>query len=67
MRYYLAFEAYLHALSSPEPQRFEASLERWFAHTELFARQLREVSHDDYINMKRGQYLRQQDSIVAAR
>ena len=67
MRYYLAFEAYLHALGSPEPQRFETSLERWFSHTELFARQLREVSHDDYIAMKRGQYLRQQDSIVAAR
>ena len=60
MRYYLAFEAYLHVLGSPAPQRFEASLERWFAHTELFARQLREVTHDEYITMKRGQYLRQQ-------
>jgi len=67
MRYYLAFEAYLHALGSPAPQRFEASLERWFAHTELFARQLREVTRDEYITMKRGQYLRQQDSRIAAR
>jgi hypothetical protein len=66
MRYYLAFEAYLHALGSPEPQRFEASLERWFAHTERFARQLREVTHDDYMAMKRSQYLRQQDVRVAA-
>ncbi|HEU4781564.1 MAG TPA: hypothetical protein VFS58_16900 [Steroidobacteraceae bacterium] len=60
MRYYLAFDAYLHALDSPAPQRFEQSLERWFADTERFARQLREVERDDYIAMKRGQYLRQQ-------
>jgi hypothetical protein len=60
MRYYLAIDAYLHALDSPAPQRFEQSLERWFADTERFARQLREVKHDDYIVMKRGQYLRQQ-------
>ena len=45
---------------SPAPQRFEASIERWFVDTERFARQLREVTHDDYIAMKRGQYLRQQ-------
>ena len=61
MRYYLAFESYLHVLGSPPPQRFEASIERWFAQTERFARQLREVTHDEYINMKRSQYQRQQD------
>jgi hypothetical protein len=60
MRYYLAFDAYLHTLASPPPNRFEASIERWFVDTERFARQLREVEHDDYISMKRGQYLRQQ-------
>jgi hypothetical protein len=60
MRYYLAMDAYLNVLSSPAPQRFELSLERWFADTERFARQLREVEKDDYIAMKRGQYLRQQ-------
>jgi hypothetical protein len=60
LRYYLAFDAYLHSLDSPAPQRFEASIEHWFAHTERFARQLREVTHDDYISMKRIQYLRQQ-------
>src|SRR6186997_1236898 len=52
MRYYLAIDAYLHALGSPAPVRFEQSLERWFADTERFARQLREESHDDYITMK---------------
>jgi hypothetical protein len=60
MRYYLAFDAYLHTLASPPPMRFERSLERWFADTERFARQLREVRHDDYMTMKHGQYLRQQ-------
>ena len=60
MRYYLAFDAYLHSLGSPVNQRFEQSIERWFTDTERFARQLREVKHDDYISMKRGQYLRQQ-------
>jgi hypothetical protein len=63
MRYYLAIDAYLHALGSPAPQRFEQSIERWFADTERFARQLREVKHDDYITMKRGQYLRQQAAL----
>jgi hypothetical protein len=60
MRYYLAVDAYLHALGSPPPQRFEQSLELWFNQTERFARQLHEVAHDDYVTMKRGQYLRQQ-------
>lgn len=60
MRYYLAFDAYLRSLSSPAPQRFEQSLEIWFADTERFARQLREVEHDDYIAMKLDQYRRQQ-------
>jgi hypothetical protein len=60
MRYYLAFDAYLRTLSSPASQRFEQSLEIWFADTERFARQLREVKRDDYIAMKRDQYLRQQ-------
>ena len=60
MRYYLAFDAYLRSLSSPAPQRFEKSLEIWFADTERFARQLREVKRDDYIAMKREQYQRQQ-------
>jgi hypothetical protein len=60
MRYYLAFDAYLHTLERPAQQRFEASIERWFGDTERFARQLREVRHDDYIAMKRDQYQRQQ-------
>jgi hypothetical protein len=63
MRYYLAFDAYLRSLRNPPPQRFEQSLEIWFADTERFALQLREVKHDDYIAMKRDQYLRQQTAM----
>jgi len=63
MRYYLAIDAYLQVLGSPAPLRFEQSLELWFADTERFARQLREVSHDEYITMKRGQYRRQQGAL----
>ncbi len=67
MRYYLAFDAYLHALAVPPAQRFDASLERWFADTERFAHQLREVTHDDYVAMKRRQYLRQRSPTLMAR
>jgi hypothetical protein len=60
MRYYLALDAYLGTLATPDPQRFEESLERWFAATERYARQLHEVDHDAYLTMKRREYLRQQ-------
>jgi hypothetical protein len=63
MRYYLAFDAYLHALADSSPQRFERSAERWFAETERFARQLHEVERDDYVAMKRNQYRRQQTAM----
>jgi hypothetical protein len=62
MRYYLAFEAYLHTRDLPAAQRFEARLERWFSQTERFARQLRELGYDEYLALKRQQYRRQQES-----
>lgn len=60
MRYYLALEAFLNTAATPAPQRFEASLERWYTATERYALQLYEVDHDDYVTMKRNEYLRQQ-------
>jgi hypothetical protein len=63
MRYFLAIDAYLGALANPGPDRFEESLERWFAATERYALQLHEVEHDDYIAMKRREYLRQQQAL----
>jgi hypothetical protein len=59
MRYFLAIDAYLSALSIPEPQRFAASTERWFAATERYSLQLHEVERDAYIAMKRAEYQRQ--------
>ena len=63
MRYFLAIDAYLGALANPGPDRFEESLERWFAATERYALQLHEVEHDDYVAMKRREYLRQQQAL----
>jgi len=60
MRYYLALEAFLSTVSTPAPQRFEESLERWYTATERYALQLHEIDHDEYITMKRNEYLRQQ-------
>lgn len=59
MRYYLAIESYLDALSVPPPQRFEKGLEGWFAATQKFARQLYEVDRAAYLEMKRKEYQRQ--------
>jgi len=60
MRYYLAIDAYLGALATPAPARFEESLERWFNATELYPRQLHEIDRETYLAMKRSEYLRQQ-------
>jgi hypothetical protein len=60
MRYYLAIDAHLGALTAPAPERFEESLKRWFTATERYALQLHEVDYDAYLTMKRREYLRQQ-------
>jgi len=62
MRYYLAIDAYLGALSAPPAQQFEQRLESWFASTEQYPRQLHEVDRAAYLDMKRREYLRQQQS-----
>lgn len=60
MRYYLAVDTYLDALSAPPRQRFEKRLEAWFAATEQYPRQLREIDRTAYLDMKREEYRRQQ-------
>ena len=60
MRYYLALDAYLDALSAPPQAQFEKRLHRWFASTERYALQLHEVTRDEYLEMKRKEYKRQQ-------
>ena len=60
MRYYLAIDAYLGALSAPRAEQFEQRIERWFGATEQFPRQLHEVDRTAYLTMKREENRRQQ-------
>lgn len=60
MRYYLAIEAYLGALSAPPNARMAKSLGDWFTATEGYPRQLREMGRGEYLEMKRKEYARQQ-------
>jgi len=60
MRYYLAIDAYLGALATPPPRQLQKRLQGWFTATEQYPRQLHEVTRTAYIDMKRGEYLRQQ-------
>lgn len=55
MRYYLAIDTYL---ASPGPQQRTLRLERWFAATEQYARQLHEVERADYLTMKHNEFRR---------
>jgi len=59
MRYYLAIDAYLSSLKLPASEQFEKRLQIWFAGTERYATQLREVEREDYLAMKRSEYRRQ--------
>jgi hypothetical protein len=52
MRYYLAVEAYLDALSSPPEARREKSLANWYEAIERYPRQLHEMARGDYLAMK---------------
>jgi hypothetical protein len=62
MRYYLAIDAYLGALSTPPAGQFEKRLQDWFTATERYARQLHEVERGAYLDMKRHELLRMQKS-----
>jgi hypothetical protein len=64
MRYYLAIEAYLGALSAPPTARVEKRLRDWFAATEAYPRQLHEIEQNEYLAMKRKEYSRQQAEVV---
>jgi hypothetical protein len=68
MRYYLAIESYLGALALPAPARIEKSLRDWYTATEIYARQLHEMTESEYLDMKRKEYTRQQaDSGIHAK
>ncbi|WP_372527660.1 hypothetical protein [Piscinibacter sp.] len=59
MRYYLAIEAYLGALSLPLAQQFERRLTDWFAGIERYPTQLHELELGEYLALKREQMQRQ--------
>ena len=60
MRYYLAIDAYLAALTKPPKDQLERRLQYWYNGTEQYAHQLHEVERDEYFEMKRKEYQRQQ-------
>jgi len=63
MRYYLAIEAFLGAVSAPPKERLEKRLRAWFAANERYPRQLHEMEQGEYLDMKRKEYLRQQSEL----
>jgi hypothetical protein len=65
MRYYLAIEAYLGALSAPQPTRLEKRLQDWFTASARYPRQLHEMERDAYLDMKRREHQRQQALLAA--
>ena len=69
MRYFLAIEAHLAAQQAPEGQRAEQRLRDFFAATERYPRQLREMTQDQYMTLKRRdvQQMRQIAAAPAAR
>ena len=62
MRYYLAIESYLGALSSPPQLQLEKRLHDWFSAVERYPRQLHEMEENEYMEMKRNEYSRQQQA-----
>jgi hypothetical protein len=50
MRYFLAIDSYLNTLGQP----LKARLENWFGGTEKYAKQLREMSREEYLAIKQG-------------
>ena len=60
MRYYLAIDAYLGSLSVPADKRVDQRFATWFDATEQYQRQLHELDREEYLQMKKNEYQRQQ-------
>ncbi|MCR4298945.1 MAG: hypothetical protein NUV75_09395 [Gallionella sp.] len=67
MRYYLAIDAFLEAMSLPPQERLEKRLHEWFTAIERYPRQLHEMEQGEYLDMKRKEYLRQQSEVQSHR
>ena len=59
MRYYLAIDAYLGALSTSPDRQLEQRLNNWFDANEQYPRQLHEIDRQHYLQMKHEEYQRQ--------
>jgi hypothetical protein len=59
MRYYLAIEAYLGALSVPADRQLEQRLNDWHTSVERYPVQLHELERSEYLAMKRNEIQRQ--------
>jgi hypothetical protein len=62
MRYYLAIDAYLSAFALPASDQAERRIREWYASTERYAEQLHEMDQAEYLDMKRKEMRRQQQS-----
>jgi hypothetical protein len=62
MRYYLAIDAYLSAYGLPAAEQPEKRIREWYASTERYAQQLHEMDETEYLDMKRKEMRRQQES-----
>lgn len=62
MRYYLAVEAYLGALSAPPALRLEKRLNDWHSAVERYPLQLHELERPDYLAMKHKEIRRQREA-----
>ena len=62
MRYYLAIDAYLSAYGLPAAEQPEKRIREWYASTERYAQQLHEMEQSEYLEMKRKEMRRQQES-----
>lgn len=59
-RYYLAIDAYLASLAIPVDKRVDQRFATWFDATEQYSRQLHELDRQQYLQMKKNEYERQQ-------
>jgi hypothetical protein len=61
MRYFLAIDVFLGALSGSAQARFEQRIHDWFMAIERYPRQLHEMEQGEYLAMKRKEYRRQEE------
>jgi len=61
MRYYVAIDSYLNAVSARREERFEKALKSCIDTLEQYATQLQEVNRASYLQMKRNEYKRMQE------